>query len=569
MNGLPDRHHNEVPAAPNGAEVLVATLEQHGVDVCFANPGTSEMHFVAALDRSESMRSILCLAETVVTGAADGYARMSNKPGITLLHTGPGLGNGIANLHNAKKALSPVVNIVGEHATYHIEYDAPLTADIEGLAKPVSQWVGTCKQAEQVQSMTCEALQQATRHPGRVATLILPADAAWSATNEKTPDDPPALHRDTNGPIANSGKEQSVAQRQPGSPPSQEQVQHVAEILKTGESAVLILTSNALQEAGLEAASRLQQACGVDFLAQTSNGRLPRGAGRVFVRQVPYRVEDALAMLKDYKHVIRVCAKSPVAFFAYPEKPSSLVAVDANIVTLASESEDGVAALQALVATMNASDVEPVKESRRIPALPTGNAVTGKTLGTVLCHCLPKDAIVVDEAITNSAHLPAATRGAEPHDWLQICGGAIGDGMPLSTGAAVACPDRRVVTLQADGSGMYSLQALWTQARENLNVTTVLLANRSYAILKYEFRNVGAHRQSAQRLSQSDSNQGAIDGGQTARDLMDLDRPVLDWVSLARGMGVEAVQVRTNDQLLLALQQSFASSGPRLIEVLM
>ena len=556
--GLPDRQHNQVPATPNGAEVLVETLEQRGVEVCFANPGTSEMHFVAALDRSESMRSVLCLAETVVTGAADGYARMSNKPGVTLLHTGPGLGNGIANLHNAKKALTPIVNIVGEHATYHIEYDAPLTADIEGLARPVSQWVSTCTQADEVQARTNEALHAATQHPGHVATLILPADAAWSATSENRVTD----DSETTAVAA-------PAKRQAGLQPPQEQIQHVVNVLKSGEPAVLILTGNALEQAGLQAASQLQQACGVDFLAQTSNGRLSRGAGRVFVRQVPYRVEDALAMLKGYRHIIRVCAKSPVAFFAYPDKPSSLVPADANITTLASESEDGVSALQALADAMDASNLKPVLEPRQKPALPTANAVTGKTLGTLLCHCLPKDAIVVDEAITNSAHLPSTTRGAEPHDWLQICGGAIGDGMPLSTGAAVACPERPVVTLQADGSGMYALQALWTQARENLNVTTVLLANRSYAILKYEFRNVGAHQQQAGNQEQGNSNLGSFDGGQTARDLMDLDRPVLDWVSLARGMGVDAVQVRTNDQLLVALQQSFASSGPRLIEVLM
>jgi len=324
----------------------------------------------------------------------------------------------------------------------------------------------------------------------------------------------------------------------------------------------MILTGQALSERGLQAASRLQQATGVSFRAQTSNGRLPRGAGRVFIEPVPYRVETAIAELSEYQHIIRVGAKAPIAFFAYPDKPSRLYPEHALVSALAEEDEDAVQAMETLVEILNAGSYQPLLEPRKKPVgLPADDdAINGEAVGLLLANSLPHDAIVVDEAITNAVTLPQSTRGAHAHDWLQICGGAIGDGFPLATGAAIACPERQVVTLQADGSGMYSLQALWTQAREGLNITTLVLANRSYAILEFEFHNVGAHRQGA----------AASDGpGKTARDLMELDRPQIDWVALANGMGVSGCRVQTFGELKDAFEQSLSRQGPYLIEVLL
>jgi len=312
----------------------------------------------------------------------------------------------------------------------------------------------------------------------------------------------------------------------------------------------------------LQAASRLQQATGVSLRAQTSNGRLPRGAGRVFIEPVPYRVETALAVLDEYQHVIRVGAKAPVAFFAYPDKPSKLYPEHAQVSTLAAEDEDGTQALESLVELIGANSYQPLLEERKQPAkLPSrDDTINGEAVGLLLAHSLPHDAIVVDEAISNAATLPQSTRGANAHDWLQICGGAIGDGFPLATGAAIACPDRQVVTLQADGSGMYSLQALWTQAREELNITTLVLANRSYAILEFEFHNVGAHQQG------SVASGGP---GKTARNLMELDRPQIDWLALAAGMGVNGTRVQTFGELQDAFEKSLSQQGPYLIEVLL
>lgn len=525
----------------NGAEHLVTELADAGVEVCFANPGTSEMHFVAALDKISSIRCILCLAEGIVTGAADGYARMSGKPGVTLLHLGPGLGNGLSNLHNARKARSSILNIVGDHATYHLEYDAPLTADIEGVAKPVSHWIQRCESADNIAATALAALQQADTYPGHIATLILPADTAWTEVSPSgtgsTMQDALVIKHDLyqKATIPTSLEHRAAA---------------AARALQSGSNSALLMTGSCLSERGLQAAGKIRKSTGASLLAQTANGRLARGAGRVSVTAVPYPVDDALSFLAPYDQIITACAKSPVAFFAYPGKPSSLIQESAVHTVLAGETDDGIAALEALADELGASDLVPDLQAAEQHPVEEGAPLNADTIGQVVARAIPDQAIVVDEAITMGRNFQKVTRGSRPHDWLQICGGAIGDGFPLATGAAIACPQRKVIALQADGSGMYSLQALWTQARENLDITTLVFSNRSYAILKHELKNVGAT------------------AGKTADDLMDLDRPALDWVALANGMGVEAVQVTNTSELEQQMQIGLDRSGPFLIELL-
>ncbi len=514
----------------NGAESLVRTLIDSGIDVCFSNPGTSEMHFVAALDKVAGMRCVLGLFEGVVTGAADGYYRMKDKPAATLLHLGPGLGNGLANLHNARKAESGVVNIVGDHATYHIEYDAPLTADIEGIARPVSEWVKTSDSSRTVATDGAAAVAAANTYPGQVATLILPANTAWEESDGPAPPvTPPA----------------------PAEVP-QERIDAIAEILQRGEPTAFVLTGHTLREAALLSAGKIAVATGAKLLAQSSNARMERGAGRVPIESIPYVVDRALAKLQGYKHLIPVCAKAPVAFFAYPDKPSKLWPDDCEIHPLAGPDEDGAAALEALAERLGATDAGALIQLPGDAPLPAPvEPINATTLAAVLANLMPENAIIADEGITNSRDLPAATTACPPHDWLQICGGSIGIGFPLATGAAVACPDRKVIDVQADGSGMYTLQALWTQARENLDVTTIVLSNRSYEILKHELRNVGAN------------------AGQIAIDMMDLDRPTLDWLAMAKGMGVEGQRASNAGELARALKAGLASEGPYLIEAIL
>ena len=510
----------------NGAETLVETLIDSGIEVCFSNPGTSEMHFVAALDKIAGMRCVLGLFEGVVTGAADGYYRMADKPAVTLLHLGPGLGNGLANLHNARKAQSAVVNIIGEHATYHVEHDAPLTADIEGIARPVSHWVKTSRSSKDIASDGAVAVAQACTYPGQVASLILPANTAWdsaAAPAEKI-QPPPAKQAST------------------------DRINAIAKVLQSGEPAVLIMTGHCLREQPLATASKISVHTGAKLLGQTSNARLERGAGRPPLECVPYVVDAALKTLAPYKHIICVGAKAPVAFFAYPDKPSCLWPPEASVHVLADVDEDSVSALEELANVLNAQNTSPILQPSQLPALPGNSALDTTTIAAIVSNLIPENAIVVDEGITASRDMPSQTAGAAQHDWLQICGGSIGIGFPLATGAAVACPDRKVVALQADGSGMYTLQALWTQARENLDVTTILLSNRAYAILKHELRNVGA-------------NAGSI-----ATDMMELTRPDLDWVALAKGMGVDAVAVTNTDGLIKAIKAGLACEGPYLIE---
>ena len=512
----------------NGAESLVRTLVGGGVDHCFANPGTSEMHFVAALDRVDGMRCILGLFEGVVTGAADGYARMSEKPAATLLHLGPGLANGLANIHNANKASSPMINIVGDHATYHRKYDAPLTSDIEGLARPSSHWVKTSPDAKSIAADGAAAIAAARQLPGQIATLILPADTAWNEGSGPAP-----------VPAAAGPK-----------PVSHEAVAEAARALRSGEPCLILLTGRALRQEGLDLAGRIAAKTGARLMAQGSNARTQRGRGRVFVERVPYVVDQATRVLAGLKHIVLVGAKMPVAFFAYPEKPSLLAPPDAQGHVLARLDEDMLGALEALAEEVGALSTAAPVVNGPPPERAANGRVTPEALGASLGALLPENAVVVDEAVTTGRGFFAPTKSAAPHDWLSNMGGSIGLGMPLATGAAVACPDRKIVCLEGDGSAMYTMQALWTQAREGLDVTTLLFSNRSYQILKGELANVGAGNP-----------------GRKALDMLDLDRPDLDFVTLAKGLGVPGARVADMENFNRRLAEGLASPGPYLIEV--
>ena len=511
----------------NGAESLVRTLVAGGVDVCFANPGTSEMHFVAALDRVEGMRCVLGLFEGVVTGAADGYFRMKGTPASTLLHLGPGLANGLANLHNAKKANSGIVNIVGQHAVYHIAYNAPLTSDIEGLARPMSAWVRTSPDARSVAGDGAAAI--AAARSAQIATLILPADTAWNEADG----------------IAEVPQESQRASY------SSQAVDNAAKVLRGGAQTLLLLTGSALTEQGLALAAQISGKTGCKVMGQTYNPRMARGRGRFSIDRIPYVIEQALPILKDFKHIVLVEANDPVAFFAYPNKPSLLKPEGCEVHRMTSGGENSLAALEALAGALGARPSDAKPQALVELAKPTG-ALTHASIAQAIAMAIPENAIVVDESITTGRGFFPPTAAAAPHDWLQNMGGSIGFSPQVATGAAVACPDRKVICMVGDGSAMYTLQSLWTQAREGLNVTTIVFANRIYQILRGEFDGVGAG-----------------EPGQRALDMLKIDRPTLDWVALAKGMGVPGRSVTTADEFVKALAEAMPEKGPRLIEVQM
>src|SRR6202163_140226 len=514
----------------NGAESLVRTLVAGGVDVCFANPGTSEMHFVAALDRVEGMRCVLGLFEGVVTGAADGYFRMKGTPASTLLHLGPGLANGLANLHNAKKANSGVVNIVGEHATYHIEYNGPLTSDIEGLARPMSSWVRTSPDAKSVARDGAAAIAAAKGAPPQIATLILPADTAWNEADG----------------VAQVPVE---SQRESYSPQA---VENAAKVLRGGgEQTVLLMTGSAVTEQGLALAAQIAGKTGCKVMGPLASPRMARGRGRFSIGRVPYVIEQAQAALKGFRHIVLVEANDPVAFFAYPNNPSMLKPDGCEVHRMTSGGENSVAALEALASALGAKPSDAKPQALVELAKPTG-ALTHASIAQALAMAIPENAIVVDESITTGRGFFPPTAAAAPHDWLQNMGGSIGFSTPVATGAAVACPDRKVICMVGDGSAMYTLQSLWTQAREGLNVTTIVFANRIYQILRGEFDGVGAG-----------------EPGQRALDMLKINRPDLDFVALAKGMGVPGRSVANADDFNKALAEAIAEPGPRLIEVQM
>ncbi|WP_245866789.1 acetolactate synthase large subunit [Oceaniglobus roseus] len=512
-------------APMNGAESVVRSLHGAGVRVCFANPGTSEMQFVDALDRTGLLRCVLGLFEGVVTGAADGYARMADVPAVTLLHLAPGLANAGANMHNARKARSPMVNLVGDHAVRHRDYDAPLTADVAGAAAPFSDWVKTATSPESFAADAMEALGAAMSRPNKVATLIAPADIGWDAGGQIAP--PPAAPE--------------------FAPLEEAAVERAAGML--GPDTVILVSGRVLETP--EAVAQLQGIAaqtGAKALAPTSNRRFDRGAGRAGIARVPYPINMALDTLKPFRRAVLIETVEPVAFFAYPDRPSLLLPAGCEVATLTGRDGDGPAAVAALAERVGA---QANRSHASLPPAPQAGAITPETIATAIANALPENAIVVDESVSGGRDVWRQTEGAPPHSWISLTGGAIGDGIPLALGAAIACPERPVLALQADGSAMYTIQGLWSQAREGANVTTVVFANRSYEILKIELFAVGANP------------------GRSALDMLDLDRPALDFVAIAKGMGVPGRRVEDVAELQRAIADAMAEPGPFLVEAAM
>ncbi len=510
---------------PNGAQALMKTLVDAGIDVCFTNPGTSEMHFVAALDDEPNMRAVLALFEGVATGAADGYARMADKPAATLLHLGCGLGNGLANLHNARKGKVPVVNIVGDHATYHVKFDAQLQSDIETVARNVSPgFVRTSKSTGELCKDAADAI--AAARDRQVATLILPADVSWGEGGV-----PCAVPAPTTPPAADDAA-----------------IDAVANAIRSGKKTALLLGGRALREPSLLAAARIAAHTGVTLLAETFPTRIERGAGLPAVERIAYLAELAGVQLADVDQLILVDCKAPVSFFAYPGKKSYLVPDRCQVLTLSTTQQDACASLEKLTLALGATNAQPVLQIPQRPACPRGK-LTAEKVCKAVGHLLPENAIIVDESITSGLMLNTMTTGAPRHDVITLTGGAIGQGLPNAVGAAIACPDRPVLALIGDGTAMYTVQALWTMARENLNVTTIIFNNASYSVLNIELERVGAE---------------SI--GEKAKSQLDLNGPVLNFAQLAQGMGVHGVRVNSSKALVKALEYAFSHPGPHLIE---
>jgi acetolactate synthase I/II/III large subunit len=510
-----------------GAESLIRTLARAGADVCFANPGTTEMALVTALDAVPGVRAVLGLFEGVCTGAADGWARMTGRPAVTLLHLGPGLANGVANLHNARRARAPLVNLVGDHATWHASADAPLTSDIASLARPVSAWVRSAGSARGLAADGAEALAAAWGPPGSVATLIVPADCQWEQADGPAPLPP----------------------RPSWATPAEGELAAAAEGLRAG-SAVLLLGGGALSARGLTAAARIQAACGCAVFVESFPARLERGQGLPAFPGIPYFPEQVAEALAGRRVLVLAGAASPVAFFGYPGQPSRLTPEGCATRRLAGPEHDVAGALEEVATRLGAGPLGALPARER-PA-PARGALTPQTLGQTLAALQPEGAVVVDEAATSGLTWSALAAAAPPHTVLSLTGGAIGQGLPCATGAALACPDRRVVAFQADGSAMYTLQALWTQAREGLPVATVICANRRYRILQVEL-----------------ARAGVAEPGPAARALTDLGRPALDWVALARGLGVEAWRAESAETFAEAFARALAAPGPALVEAVL
>jgi len=511
-----------------GAEAAIRTAAAAGVRLCLANPGTTELAWVTALDAVPEIRPVLGLFEGVITGAADGYARLAARPALALLHLGAGLANGLANLHNARRARSPVVCVVGDHARWHLGADSPLESDIASLAAPVSKWVRSARSAESLAQDMADAMRAALEPPAGVATLIAPADCGWENAGSRA-------------------RPRAIAARARVDP---QRVSALARVLASREPALLLLGANALSESGLRAAARVAAACGAALAVETFPAWIERGGGLPAPEKLPYFPEQLSARLADVRQLVLAGAPEPVSFFAYPEGTSRPVPAACAQHVLASPAEDAEAALEALADRLGVRDPTPERPTP-LPGRLSG-AITPQALGALLAELQPENAVIVDEGATSSLPWWLASGGARRHSYLSLTGGAIGIGPPAATGAALACPGRTVIDLQADGSGMYTLQALWTQAREGLEVKTLVCANRAYRILRIELARAGIRQP-----------------GPAARALTDLSGPSLDWVSLAKGMGVPAERAADCDALAAALGRALATPGPYLVEAVL
>lgn len=510
----------------NGAEALIATVIEAGIDICFANPGTTEMPIVLAMDALPGLKPVLCLHETIATSAADGYARLAGKPAMCLLHLGPGFANGIANLHNARRAASPVLNVVGQHASWHVEADPLLAADLAGLAKSVSGFARESANAAAISGDVADAIEAAI-HKRAIATLIVPHDFQMA---EALPSSRPRPRTR----LTTRGFREA-------------RVDGAATALKSGKTA-LLLGGDGLSEAGLMAAGRIAAATGADLFCDTFFARMERGAGLPIVRRLPYFADQALAVTKSYARIIVAGTRQPVAFFGYPGLPSHMISAEQTVM-LADGAEDAVGALLALVETLQA----PAHFEAQPPLLPdlASGALTTSALSTVIGRLQPENAIIMDEALTAGVPYFESSKGAPRFTHLTLTGGAIGQGPGAATGAAFAAPDRKVINFQSDGCGAYSVQALWTQARHNLDVVTVIGSNRSYNILKVEMLRAG--------ITQP---------GLAGKTMTGLDQPYLDWVKIGEGFGVPSVAVDNADALLRELDSALQAKGPRLIEAI-
>ena len=518
----------------NGAESLIHAAVRMGIDLCFANPGTTEVPLVRALDEVPGVRPVLCLFEGVCTGAADGYGRMAGRPALTLLHLGPGLANGIACLHDARRARSPVVNLIGDHATWHQAADAPLQSDIESLARPVSAWLRRGMVSTELAGDLREAVEAASRRPGRIATLIIPHDLQLGDGVE----------------LGGSPTIQAPA------PVATHRIDEAAEELRRTDPVAILLGAHALRSRGLAAVSRIRARSSVHLFAEAFPARWERGKGTPPVSRLPYFPEQAIPLIASYRTVILAGAPTPVSFFGYPGTPSRYISPEQRTINLAGPEEDVEDALEMLADSLSSS-LHPSSSSRtfgeefRAPSLPTGS-LNGERLTAAVAALLPAGAIVMDEGHTTTGAHTAFFQAAAPHSYLTQPGGAIGLGLPCAIGAAMACPDRPVVTLQADGSAMYNIQSLWTMAREGLNIKTIICNNAGYRIVDLEMLRAGV-----------------TSPGARARSLVDMRSPGIDWVSLAQGLGVPAERVTTADCLVEILRRELDQPGPFLVDAVL
>ena len=489
-----------------------------------------------ALSGVGGVRTVLGLHENVVTGAGDGYARMARRPAMTLLHLGPGLANGLANLHNAKRASSPMLNLIGTMATWHTAADASLQMDVESLTQTVSCWASLLPSRELLHTFAREAIARVSAFASpdgcRIATLLLPHDLQWQICSHS------GAHMEPSLIVPSSGG---------GVVAIDALLQDLAE---AGRRGALLLGGEALCEPMLSVFASYARCVGTAILCVNEFARADRGQGRPAVRRIPYHSQQAREFLESFTVMVFINAVEPTAQFGYPESISTLVSSHSKIHRIPfAELSAVLHHLQGAISRDAAGELEPMAFPSNL--FPPDGILTAPKMWQLVAGLQPLDTIIiVDESLTSGGEYWEASQHSPPFSHLSQTRGAFRNGPPCAVGAALACPDRHVINLQADSSGLYSSQALSTQARERLNITTVVCANNAYGILQVDLA----------RQKPKFGGRGCV-----VNALTQLNDPPIDWVNLAAGYGVLAVTVNTCEELARELSTAIDAQGPRVI----
>ena len=513
----------------NGAAAFFKSIVDNGIDTIFACPGTSEMQVVDEVGYS-NLRVVLCLFENSVTGMADGYARMLDKPALGMVHVTCGLTNALANMHNARIANSRMIIFGGGVHVAH-EVNEPVHSMLQRqpyVAQIAAQCVIEARSPDQLAAAATQALKASNDGAGKIVYVYGPNNAVWGESSFQ-------------GKLTSSAEQRQRV--------STATISSIADTLKAGKKTAFILDNLALREEGLEILGRIAEGAGGRLFREWLPSRIAMGAGRVRTETLPYGGAEGRELLSEFDQIVLVGAKIPVCPFSYENQPWVKIPENCNVHTLATADHDILAALEELATQLDLPEKASNRYNRKPGEPPTG-PLSGNSIVQSLSILMPADSIVLDEAMLENVMFPLLMDGAAPFDFMAACpGGAIGAGPPVACGAAIACPNRKVILLEGDFSLMQGNTALWSMAQHNLDICVINYNNEGSASLSTELA----------RVRQGEAQPKSI-------ELLRIRKPTIDYAAMAESMGVPASRAETAEEFHLQLTKAMSTKGPHFID---